>query len=40
MKNIRPASHISEAKLPEGQEEALNVVISQCEMWTDNGDGE
>lgn len=23
---------------PEGQEEAVNVVISQCEMWTDNGD--
>ena len=23
---------------PEGQEEALNIVISQCEMWTDNGD--
>jgi len=23
---------------PEGQEEAVNVVISQCEMWTDNVD--
>ena len=22
--------------LPEGQEEALNTVIEQCEMWTDN----
>ncbi|MEA4871887.1 MAG: DUF3387 domain-containing protein [Synergistaceae bacterium] len=21
---------------PEGQEEALNIVIAQCEMWTDN----
>ncbi len=21
---------------PEGQEDALNIVISQCEMWTDN----
>ena len=21
---------------PEGQEEALETVISQCEMWTDN----
>jgi type I restriction enzyme R subunit len=25
---------------PEGQEEALNTVISQCEMWVDNGDEE
>ena len=24
---------------PEGQEEALNIVISQCEMWTDNEKG-
>ncbi len=23
---------------PEGQEEALNTVIAQCEMWADNGD--
>ena len=23
---------------PEGQEEALNTVIAQCEMWTDNTD--
>lgn len=23
---------------PEGQEEALNIVIAQCEMWTDNSD--
>ena len=23
---------------PEGQEEALNIVIAQCEMWTDNND--
>ncbi|MBQ6597741.1 MAG: DUF3387 domain-containing protein, partial [Lentisphaeria bacterium] len=23
---------------PEGQEEALKTVISQCEMWTDNAD--
>lgn len=21
---------------PEGQEEALNIVIAQCELWTDN----
>lgn len=25
---------------PEGQEEALNTVIAQCEMWTDNNDME
>ena len=25
---------------PEGQEEALNTVIAQCEMWADNGDKE
>lgn len=25
---------------PEGQEEALNTVIAQCEMWTDNTDME
>ena len=25
---------------PEGQEEALNTVIAQCEMWTDNSDME
>ncbi len=25
---------------PEGQEEAVNIVISQCEMWADNGDAE
>jgi type I restriction enzyme R subunit len=25
---------------PEGQEEALDIVISQCEMWADNGDME
>jgi type I restriction enzyme R subunit len=23
---------------PEGQEEAFDVVIWQCEMWEDNGD--
>ena len=23
---------------PEGQEEALETVISQCEMWTDNSE--
>ena len=23
---------------PDGREEALNIVISQCEMWTDGGD--
>ncbi|NLG32216.1 MAG: DUF3387 domain-containing protein, partial [Syntrophomonadaceae bacterium] len=25
---------------PEGQEEALNTVIAQCEMWVDNGEKE
>ena len=25
---------------PEGQEEALNIVIAQCEMWVDGGDVE
>ena len=24
---------------PEGQEDALKTVISQCEMWTDAADG-
>ena len=23
---------------PDGQEEALKTVMSQCEMWTDNAD--
>lgn len=23
---------------PEGQEEALNIVIAQCELWMDNED--